>query len=48
MKIMLCYLKFYFKQQLSGEEHQLTTSHFLFFLNKVKPIKQKKYLTLVI
>ena len=31
---MLCYLKFHFKQQLCGEEHQYTKGTFLFFLKK--------------
>ena len=43
IKIMLCYLKFRFKQQLCREEHQYATSSFVFFLHKTKPIKQKKY-----
>ena len=29
-KIMLCDIKFHFKQNLNGEEHQHTTSPFLF------------------
>ena len=38
-KIMLCYLKFHFKQQLCGEEHQYFASPFLFFLKKTMPKK---------
>ena len=38
---MLGYLKFYFKQQLYGKEHQCTTSPFVFFLKK-RDCKAKK------
>ena len=42
LKQMLCYLQFRFKQYFCEEEHQLTTSSFLFFLKKNRPKKQKK------
>ena len=38
---MLYYLKFHFKQQPCGEEHQYTTSPFFVFLKKTKSKKQK-------
>ena len=38
---MLCYLKFHFNQELSGEKHQHTTSQLLFFLKK-SVLKNKK------
>ena len=43
---MLCYLKFYFKQYLCGEERQYTTSPFLFFVQKFRPKNQKNSLAL--
>ena len=42
---MLCYLKFHFKQQLCGEEHQYFANPFPFCFKKTMP---KKPLTLVI
>ena len=36
IKTVLCYLKFHFKQQLCGEEHQYKTSPFLFISQKIK------------
>ena len=38
---MLCCLNFHFKQQLCGEERQVTTSSFLFILKKVRPKNEK-------
>ena len=38
----------YFIQELSGKEHQYTTSSFLFFLKKAMLKKQKKSSTLII
>ena len=40
---MSCYLKFPFKQQLCGQEHQCTRGPFLFFLKNAKPKKQKNH-----
>ena len=39
---MLWYFKFYFKREFCEEEHQYTTSPFIFFLKKTKPVKQTK------
>ena len=45
---MLCYLKFHFKQQLCGEEHQYTVGPFHFFLKKTQAKKMTLLLFLVL